>query len=69
MAQYKVKKGCELIKIFIRRKSYVLCECTEENLAYLYELGHTDHIEKIEPKKESKKVSKKEESLEDEQGE
>jgi hypothetical protein len=69
MAQYKVKKGCDLVKICIRNRAYVLCECTEGNLEYLYELGQTKYIDKIEPKKESKKVSKKEESLEDEQGE
>jgi hypothetical protein len=65
MAQYRFKKGCELIKICIKRRAYVLCECTESELEYLYELGHKDYILKSEPKKEESKKVKEEESPKD----
>lgn len=69
MAQYKIKKGHELTSICVGKRKYVLFECSEQELENLFETVGANFIDKIEPKKESKKVSKKEESLEDEQGE
>ena len=68
MAQYKYKKGHELTTICVGKRKYVLCECSEQELEMLFGTVGEKFIDKIEPKKESKKVSKKEESLEDEQG-
>ena len=53
----------------VNGKRYVAGKCTQDDLEFLYNEGaYFVEREEVKEKKESKKVSKKEESLEDEQG-
>lgn len=55
---YKAKKGKEQIVFWFKRSRYDLAECSQKQLKHLYDNG-VDHVEFVEPKKESKKVKDK----------
>ena len=68
--KYKLKEDKFLDAVIrCKGKKFIGSECSQEDLEFLYDAG-IDFVEReeVKEKKESKKVSKKEESLEDEQG-
>lgn len=65
MAKYTYKKSDELTVVWHGRDKYVLCECSQEKLEFLFEKGYACVQKEEEPKKEVNKSSKKEEKEEE----